>query len=328
MEWQGLQTWYQVVDGAPDDGSRLPLVICHGGPGLTHDYLLQITELARSGRSCVFYDQFGNGRSGRRPTAPVEFWTVDLFLRELSGLIWHLGLAGGFHLLGHSWGGMLALELAVRRPAGLRSIVVADAFASSAVYAAEVARLVDALPAEVRSAIEHHEAARTTTSQSYQQAVRAFYTRHVCRKRPLPEGLLSTLAALRSDSTVYEAMAGPSEFSMTGTLRDWDITDRLHLVEVPALLISGRHDEVTPRAVEQLQRGLPDARWVLFEESSHMPHVEENGRFIALVEEFLHQQEVLLHNTQLSSLHTRCGKTREPHQLPVSQACLDRETHP
>jgi L-proline amide hydrolase len=291
MEWQGLQTWYSVLGNASGDRAGLPLVVCHGGPGLTHDYLLRVAELSISGRACVFYDQFGNGRSGHRRSAPAEFWTVDLFVRELETLVERLGLADGYHLLGHSWGGMLALELAVRRPVGLRSIVVADAFASSAVYTAQVARLVEDLPVEVRSVIERHETAGTTGSAEYQEAMRVFYGKHVCRARPVPDDVRSTLAALGDDPTVYQAMAGPSEFQLTGTLRHWDITDRLHLVEVPALLISGRHDEVTPCAVEQLWRGLAGAKWVIFEESSHMPHIEEHDRFIATVAEFLGQHE-------------------------------------
>ena len=292
MEWQGLQTWYSVVGKAPGQGGRLPVVVCHGGPGLTHDYLLRVAELSGAGRACVFYDQFGNGRSGHRPAAPAEFWTIDLFVRELETLIEYLGLGDGYHLLGHSWGGMLALELAVRRPKGLRTIVIADAFASSAVYLTNVARLVDDLPAEARSAIERYETSGTTGSQEYQKAMRVFFGRHVCRVTPVPDELRSTLTALGDDPTVYRAMAGLSEFRMTGTLRHWDITDRLGLVEVPVLLISGRHDEVTPRAVEQLRQGLASARWVIFEESSHMPHIEEHGRFIVTVAEFLRQHEV------------------------------------
>jgi L-proline amide hydrolase len=296
MERQGLRTWYRVVasshgEGGHGESAGLPVVVCHGGPGLTHDYLLQVAALSGYGRACVFYDQFGNGRSGHRRSAPAEFWTVDLFVQELQSLIEYLGLSDGYHLLGHSWGGMLALELAASRPKGLRSIVAADAFASSACHAAQVARLVDQLPTETRSAIERHEAAGTTASAEYQEAVRVFYRKHVCRTTPIPDEVRSTLAALGDDPTVYQTMAGSSEFRLTGTLREWDIIDRLHLIRVPVLVVSGRHDEVAPGAVEQLWRGLASARWVIFEESSHMPHIEEHSRFIATVAEFLRQND-------------------------------------
>lgn len=293
LEWNGLRTWYCTMDRVQGTAERLPVVVLHGGPGLTHDYLLSVAGLTASGHPCVFYDQVGNGRSDHRPEAPRDFWTVELFVRELEHLVEHLGLAGGFHLLGHSWGGMLALELATCRPSGLRSIVVADAFASSAVYAEEVAKLVAALPEETRSVIERHEAAGTTESPEYQAAVRVFYRKHVFRAGPIPDDLMRTLGALGQDPTVYHAMAGPSEFTMSGVLRDWDITDRLHRIEVPVLLISGRYDEVAPAAVEGLHQGLADTRWFLFEESSHMPHLEESAEFLARVSEFLRHQVAL-----------------------------------
>lgn len=289
--WQGLRTWYRVVGDLGGDSARLPVVICHGGPGITHDYLTSVTELSRSGRACVVYDQVGCGRSSRLPDATTEFWSVELFLRELENLVRHLGIDGGYHVLGHSWGGMLALELALRHPRGLRSIVVADAFASSALYTEEVNRLVAGLPAQVRETIERHEGAGTTDSPEYQEAVRVFYGRHVCRRRPVPDEVLRTLMALGEDSTVYQAMAGPSEFSLSGSLRDWDVSGDLGSIDVPALLISGRHDEVTPRAVEQVHQGLRGSRWVLFEDSSHMPHVEEHQRFLDVVEGFLDHTE-------------------------------------
>jgi L-proline amide hydrolase len=281
----GMDTWYQVVGDL--GGDRAPVVVCHGGPGLTHDYLSSLSSLASTGRAVVFYDQFGSGRSGHRPDAPSEFWTVPLFLKELADLVEHLGVAGGHHVLGHSWGGMLGLEWAVRRPAGLRSLIVADAFAASRTYTAEVAKLLAALPADIRTTIERHEAADTTESAEYQEAVRAFYRRHVCRRSPVPEEVMRTLGALGADPTVYLAMAGPSEFRLTGTLRDWDIKSRLGEVAVEVLLVSGGHDEVAPAAVRELHEGLPGSRWELFEEASHMPHVEEPERFLDLVNKFL-----------------------------------------
>jgi len=283
MVRDGLRTWYEVTGDSDNDAT--PLVICHGGPGITSDYLTSVAE--KSGRTCVRYDQIGCGHSDRLPDAGADFWTVELFVRELEDLVRHLGFDGDYAVLGHSWGGMLALELAARAPSGLRSLVIADAYASSATYSRHVTALVHALPPDVREIIERHEAAGTTESPAYQEAVRFFYGRHVCRRRPVPDELLRTLAALGEDSTVYRAMAGPSEFAMTGSLRDWQILDRLGAIEVPVLLISGRHDEVAPPVVDELYQGLRDASWLLFEESSHMPHLEEPERFLDAVSTFL-----------------------------------------
>jgi L-proline amide hydrolase len=127
----------------------------------------------------------------------------------------------------------------------------------------------------------------TTDSTEYQQASGVYYQRHLCRLDPPPDEVLRTFAARESDPTVYAAMAGSSEFNPTGTLRDWDITDRLDEIDVPTLVISGRYDEATPTVVEPIVRGIPGAEWVLFESSSHMPHVEEHDRYISVVGAFL-----------------------------------------
>ena len=288
VEWEGHRTWYRLVGDIHD--ARPPLVICHGGPGITHDYLGPVARLADHGRPCILYDQIGNGRSDHLPDAPSAFWTVDLFLRELRALVKHLDLEDGHHVLGQSWGGMLALEYAFQRPAGLQSLVLADALASMPTYIQEVDRLVAALPPEIREPLRRHEEAGTTDDPAYREAVVRFYERHLLRvswPEALPDHVRRTFAAARDDPTVYGTMVGPSEFHVTGTLRDWDITDRLGEIAVPALLISGRHDEVTPKVVAELHEGLPNSEWVLFENSSHMPHVEETDRFLEVVGSFL-----------------------------------------
>ncbi|MDP9293117.1 MAG: proline iminopeptidase-family hydrolase [Actinomycetota bacterium] len=290
LGWDGLQTWYRVV-GELGDGPRLPVMICHGGPGGTHDYLESIAGLSRSGRACVLYDQVGNGRSDRPPDAPAEFWTVELFLRELDALVAELGIAGGYHVVGQSWGGMLAMEHALRHPPGLRSIVVADSPASIPMWVEEANRLRRELPADIQETLTRHEEAGTTDSPEYQEAMLVFYGRHVCRLDPWPAEVQRTFAALEADPTVYGTMNGPSEFHVIGTLRDWDITDRLREIDVPTLLASGRYDEATPRIVQDIQQRIPGAEWVVFEESSHMPHVEERERFLDVVEDFLQRVE-------------------------------------
>ncbi|GAA4994905.1 proline iminopeptidase-family hydrolase [Kitasatospora paranensis] len=283
------RTWYRVVGRS--SGGRLPVVLCHGGPGLTHDYLLPLAALARTGRACVLYDQYGSGRSDHRPDAPREFWTPELFVEELAELVDHLGIADGFHLLGHSWGGLLAVESALTGPPGLRSLVLADAFASSATYIAEVGRLLGELPSPAREILERHRAGLPVDADDHRAAATAFNRRHVLRAGPPPAGLLRTMAALAADPTVYHAMMGESEFSMTGTLRSWDATARLGRIRVPALVAAGRHDQVTPRAVDELHRGLPRARRIEFADSGHLPHLEEPEAFRAAVEVFLAEVE-------------------------------------
>jgi L-proline amide hydrolase len=286
LDWAGGRTWFRVEGELRADGPA-PLVILHGGPGAAHDYLEPIAGLANTaGRPCVLYDQIGCGRSQHLPDAPSDFWTVELFRRELTALIEHLAIGACYHVLGQSWGGMLAMEHALEHPAGLRSLVLANSPASLELWLSEANRLRAQLPPAVQETLTRNEEAGTTDSEEYEQAVMVFYERHLCRV-PFPEGLQRSFAQLGEDPTVYHTMNGPSEFHVIGTLKGWDITPQLPDVDVPALVISGEHDEATPTVVRPLVDALPDARWELIEGASHSTHLEQPERFLEIVETFL-----------------------------------------
>ena len=286
MDWNGGWTWYR-VDGDLGASGPAPLVILHGGPGAAHDYLEPVADLARTaGRPCVLYDQIGCGRSQHLPDAPADFWTVDLFCRELTALVAHLGISERYHVLGQSWGGMLGMEHAVGNPPGLLSLVVANSPASMELWVSEANRLRTLLPPEAQDTLTRHEEAGSTDSEEYEAAVMVFYERHLCRI-PFPDGLQRTFAQLAEDPTVYHTMNGPSEFHVIGTLKDWNITPRLAGVSVPVLVISGEHDEATPAVVRPLVAAVPDVRWELLEGASHSTHVEQPERFLELVDTFL-----------------------------------------
>jgi L-proline amide hydrolase len=284
MTRDGNETWYRIVGDL--SSGPVPLVICHGGPGAAHDYTEPIAELSRYGRGCVLYDQVGCGKSTHLRDAPADFWTVQLFKDELVDLTRHLGIADRYAVLGQSWGGMLGMEHAIDRPSGLRGLVVADSPASIPLWVAEANRLRAELPADVQETLTRHEEAGTTDSLEYEAATRVFYDRHVCRV-PWPDYVERSFAQIAEDPTVYHTMNGPSEFFCIGSLKTWDITDELHKISVPTLLISGRHDEATPHIVEQIHTRIPGAQWKIFEDSSHMPHVEEQEGFLETVEAFL-----------------------------------------
>ncbi|MEZ5793221.1 proline iminopeptidase-family hydrolase [Albidovulum sp.] len=283
------RTWYKV---AGDLGSgKAPLIVLHGGPGCTHDYVQAFGDIARTGRPVVLYDQIGNGRSTHLPDKGADFWTVDFFLSELRNLIDDLGVSDGYHALGQSWGGMLGAEFAVTRPEGLKSLVIANSPASMDLWVSEANRLRAALPSEVEETLQRHEKAGTTDSDDYNAAVAAFYARHVCRVVPMPAEVQRTFDAIADDPTVYHTMNGPSEFHVIGSLRNWSIIDRLDRIDVPVLLISGRHDEATPATVQPYADTIPDVRWTIFENSSHMPHVEEKDACLSAVASFLNEVE-------------------------------------
>jgi L-proline amide hydrolase len=286
VHWDAGWTWYR-VEGDLDEDEAAPLVLLHGGPGAAHDYLEPVADLASiARRPCVLYDQIGCGRSQHLPDEPTDFWNVELFCRELTAVLEHLGITGRYHMLGQSWGGMLGMEHALMQPRGLRSLVLANSPASIELWLDEANRLRSLLPPDVQEALTRHEAAGTTNNEEYQEAMMRFYERHLCRI-PFPDGLQRTFAQLAEDPTVYHTMNGPSEFHVIGTLRGWDITPRLGEIQVPVLVISGEHDEATPTVVRPLVDALPDARWELIEDASHSTHLEQPERFLKLVETFL-----------------------------------------
>ncbi len=278
------RTWYRVTGEL--GGAKPPLVALHGGPGCTHDYLDSLVDLADGGHAVVHYDQIGNGRSTHLRDADPGFWTVGLFLDELDNLLAHLGVSGRYDVLGQSWGGMLAAEHAVRRPPGLRRLVIANSPASLRTWVAEANRLRAELPEATRAALARHEAAGTLEHPEYLAASRAFYDRHVCRI-PWPPEVARTFAAIDEDPTVYHTMNGPTEFHVVGTLRHWTIEDRLDRIAVPTLLLSGRYDEATPLTQRPFLDSVPDVRQVVFMASSHLPHVEERPLFMRTVAGFL-----------------------------------------
>ena len=282
------ETWFRVT-GDLDSGVT-PLVVAHGGPGATHQYLLSITALGDD-RPVIHYDQLGCGNSTHLPDADPSYWTVDLFLNELDNLLTALGIADDYHLLGQSWGGMLAAEHAVRRPAGLKRLVISNSPASMPLWLEAANSLRAELPPEVDKTLLAHEEAGTTDSAEYAAAMKVFYDLHVCRVVPNPPEVEAAFKSMDENPTVYHTMNGPSEFHVIGSLREWTVVDRLPAIAVPTLVISGAYDEAAPVAVRPYADLIPNARWEIFEQSSHLPNVEEPARYLSVVESFLRGED-------------------------------------
>lgn len=287
VSFHDYKVWYRTV-GERELPGKFPLLCLHGGPGATHDYLEPLEAMASTGRRVIFYDQLGAGNSDH-PHNP-SLWTVPLFVEEVGVIREALGL-DQLHILGQSWGGMLGMEYALTQPAGLVSLIVSDSPASMPQWVAEANRLRAELPVDVQETLLKHEAAGTTDDPAYQEAMQVFYHRHVCRIDPLPDCVQRAFDKLDQNPEVYHTMNGPSEFHVIGSLKHWDIVDRLGEIQVPTLVLSGRYDEATPLIAETVQRGIPGAEWVLFENSSHMPHVEETERYLQVVTNFLERVE-------------------------------------
>jgi L-proline amide hydrolase len=288
IPFKGYQTWYRVVGEAEDPG-KLPLLCLHGGPGATWHHMEPYEALAE-GRRVVFYDQLGCGNSAVAEPHDPAMWTTELYIEEIRVLRESLGL-DRIHVLGHSWGGMLGMAYAITQPRGLAGLVIESSPASIPFWITEITRLRAELPAEVEATLRKHEEAGTTGDPEYEEAMMVFYRRHVCRVDPWPDWLMRTFEALEANPEVYNTMNGPSEFHVIGTIKDWDVSDRLEEIEVPTLIISGRHDEITPATIERVHKGIPGSEWVLMEESSHMAQAEEPERTLAVIGDFLSRVE-------------------------------------
>ncbi|MFF2324333.1 proline iminopeptidase-family hydrolase [Agrobacterium sp. NPDC058088] len=285
-------TWARVTTASLDRTILPPIIILHGGPGLSHDYCLPMIDLCTDGRAVIHYDQIGGGRSTHLGDAPPEFWTVNLFVEELKNLVDYFDLRQGFHILGQSWGGMLSPEYVLRYPEGVLSMTLSNSPASMPLWSQGTAILLSKLPADIQSRVHHHEAAGTTASTEYQAAVEAFYDRHLCRIQPRPEVLRDSFEHLAADPTVYHTMVGPSEFSAVGTLKDWSVVDRLHQISVPSLVLAGEFDEATPTAWEPFASLLQNVETHVFIGASHTPHLETRDEYFAVVSKFLAKHDM------------------------------------
>ncbi|MDQ2902076.1 MAG: proline iminopeptidase-family hydrolase [Chloroflexota bacterium] len=280
---EGYRVWYRIVGGGGEH-EHTPLLLLHGGPGAPHDYLENLEALASDTRRVIFYDQLGCGRSDQPDD--TSLWRVERFVEELATMRRELELER-VHILGQSWGGMLAIEYMLTRPQGVASLILSNTTSSIPMWVAEANRLRADLPPAVNATLLRHEEAGTTDSAEYVDAMQVFYQRHVARV-PLPDYVQRAFDTI---SPVYYYMNGPSEFHVIGPIKDWDRTDRLHEIQVPTLILSGRYDESTPAINEVLRRGIAGSEWVILENSSHLSHVEEPELYMQTVQAFLKRVE-------------------------------------
>ena len=285
LEWRegyakvlGFRMFYRMI-GEPTKGTVLCL---HGGPGMTHDYMLSLADLAPFGYRVVFMDQLGCGRS-QRPRG-TRLYSIDHNVEEVEGMRRALDL-GRVHLIGSSYGGALAIATALKYQRNLRSLVITGGLASVPLTVREMARLVDNLPPNVRATIHKYERTGRYRHPAYLKAVDVFYRRHLCRLPIWPHELQYSMDHV--SEPVYGTMNGPNEFTIVGTIRDWDVTDQLPRIRLPTLITVGRYDEVTPRVARSIHRGIRGSRFVQFEKSSHLAMWEERDRYIAVVRDFL-----------------------------------------
>ncbi len=280
----GLNVWTRIVGGGAQH-QRPALLVLHGGPGIGHDYLENLSELANEHQRVVFYDQLGCGRSDQPKEA--ERWVIGRFVREVDAVRRALGL-DSVVVLGQSWGGMLAIEYLLTKPAGVHGAILSSALSSAPLMTSELTRLKQALPEQTLSTLLFHEKNGSTDSAEYKEATAQFYRRHVLRVDPLPAVVLDAIGDIHP---VYEVMWGKNEFSVTGNLKHWDRTAELDQIDCPTLIISGEFDESTPKINQVLNDGIRGSVWKQMAGCSHLCHLEDPGRYLSIVRTFLDEIE-------------------------------------
>jgi len=282
VDFRGYRTWYRVVGDL--DSAVTPLLALHGGPGSTHNYFGPLEGLA-SERPVVLYDQIGCGESDR--PKDIE-WSVAVFRDEVAAVREQLGLER-IHLLGTSWGGMLAQEHFLSGATGVVTLILSSTLANLALWNEEQLKLKTQLPSEVVEVLDRHEAAGTYDDPEYEEAMGIYFDRHFYRG-PEPRPELDAMEEGRAPD-VYHAMQGPNEWTTTGALKGWVTRDRLHEIDVPTLVIRGRYDMCTEPIAAELVNGIEGAREVVFDHSSHTPVLEETNSYLEVVGEFMRTSE-------------------------------------
>jgi proline iminopeptidase len=277
-EVPGGPVWYKIVG----DGSGLPLLLLHGGPGGTSCGYSLLDKLGDE-RPLIRYDQLGTGRSGR--PSDLALWTVERYVEELHALRQHLGL-DRFHLLGHSWGASLAGAYVLEKGTdGIASVIFSSPLISTPRWIEDANLLRQELPEDIQHMLESHEAAGTTDSEEYRQASEIFYERHVYRGEP--KELMDDCSDAPGSPLIYNYMWGPTEFHATGTLSDFDISGRLHEIDVPVLFVTGEFDEARPTTVASFQQKIPGAQMIVIKGVAHASISRAPDTYRRALEKFL-----------------------------------------
>ena len=286
-----LSNGYEVFTQQYGENPEVGILVLHGGPAATHEYMLSLAyDLpTKSGFEVVMYDQLGSFFSDQ-PTEDI--WNIPRWVEEVEEVRQALGYdAQNFYLLGNSWGGILAMEYALKYQEHLNGLIVCNMHASIQDYAAynrEVLRpqmrpgLLDTLDA--------FEAAGDFSNPEYVHLVESeFYTRHICRLAEWPEEVTTSFSRL--NYPLYDLMQGPSEFKVGGRLIDWDIKDRLPEITVPTLMVGATHDTMDPEAMRAQSEAVADGQFLLCPEGSHLCMWDDREAFMTGVSSFIHGVE-------------------------------------
>jgi proline iminopeptidase len=255
---------------------KIKLLTLHGGPGCTHEYFECFEDfLPKQGIEFYYYDQLGSAYSDQPDD--TSLWTVDRFREEVEQVRQGLGLSN-FYLLGHSWGGMLGIEYALKYQKNLKGLVISDMTASIESYMVYANKLRSELPRDVLAVLDQYEAKGQYDAPEYQKTMfEKVYTRHICRLDPWPDPLVRTFKHLAAP--VYNTMQGPNEFVITGNFKDWNRWKDLPKIQVPTLVTGGRYDTMNPDDIRREGSLIPSSRVWICENGSHLSMYDDQETY-------------------------------------------------
>lgn len=283
MPYLEYQTYYRIVDG----GDKTPIILIHGGPGSTHNYMEMLDSIASTGRKVISYDQLGCGNSYL--DGHPELWKADTWIDELIELRKYLNI-DKCYLLGQSWGGMLVIQYMIeRKPKGIKGIILSSTLSSASLWAHEQHRLIKLMSKEDQDAIQYAEEHNVWDSKDYLLANDHFMKLHCANIQPSDPECLTREKKSGSESYLYGW--GPNEYTPSGTLKDFEYTDRLHEITIPSLIMSGTNDLCTPLVAKTMYDNLNNAKWQLFDGARHMCFVEDNKLYCEVLSKFLEEND-------------------------------------
>lgn len=265
--------------------NKTPLIILHGGPGGCVERYEPLEKLADFGIPLIFYDQLGCGYSKVPKNAKIN-WNFSIFLEELENLIEFFNLKK-FNILGHSWGGMLALEYICNSShLGLEKLILFSTLSSTKIWNDEHLKMIESFPADIKQELINSYNGKSFDKKKFNEGVKLFCQKHVGKKsKELYQFKRKKFP--KTNKEIYGSMWGDNELFGTGSLKDWSVEESLNKVNVPTLILSGALDESTPKMNELMNKKISNSIWIMLKNSHHIGYVEENNLVIKRIITFL-----------------------------------------
>lgn len=280
-----FRVWTKRVGNNP----KLKLLLLHGGPGGTHEYFEAFDSfLPKEGVEYIYYDQLGSGNSDK-PT-DTDLWTTGRFVEEVEQVRKAIGAdKQNFCLLGHSWGGILAIEYALKYQANLKCLIISNMMASIPAYNVYAERvLMPAMDQKLLAEVKALEAAGKTSDPRYMEILMPMhYEKHLLRRPQAewPEPVVRSFTHLNNE--VYVLMQGPSELGASGRLVNWDRFEDLSKITVPTLVVGATYDTMDPAHMAAMAKKLPKGQFALMPNGTHMAMYDDQANYFAALTKFL-----------------------------------------